>query len=245
MAIWTAWLLLGKLPSSFCSPGWNYTDSLRETDEMKNEEGWTKITLKSLSKKIKGNIALTIDDGPTKYMLKMADELDESWHKAIFFVVWENTARYRRDVIEVLNRWHMIWNHSWSHPLFTRLSLDKAKEQIRKTDDIISDIISASTNSTWKKLFRYPYWWPVNKNIKNEFWQYLEDLWYIKNPIFWTVDTNDWKKTKTTEDIANSIMSANKWSIVLFHERQKSYQALQMVSKPLATKWLISNIKLA
>ena len=183
---------------------------------------------------IRKRIYITIDDWPTKYLLPYADELEKYWHRWIFFFIWSLIKARKKEVIEILNRWHQVANHSWWHPAFSKLSLVQAKNEIIKTDFILRETLSQSKqNPDQKLLFRYPYWDPVNKSIREEFAKFLKEKSYNEKPLMWDVDTNDWKKSRSIQEIIETAEMTKEEKVVLVHERQKTYDAMKVLLRRL------------
>lgn len=181
-------------------------------------------------------IHITIDDGPSKQTIKMADELEKYWHKWIFFLVGKNIWKYKQDIIEILNRWHQIGNHSYSHPSYSKLSFEEIKTETLKANDIITEIISQSQqDSKQKKIFRYPFWSTVANKFKKDFEELLKKENYDSNPLKWDIDTNDRKSNTSISDIYQKIIATQIHKIVLIHEKEKTLQAMRVFSKELSS----------
>lgn len=236
---WIAWINSidlekeAKEPSNYLYDYLFWDKNLKQLDYINQiEDKKTETVVKNTKKRI----YITIDDGPSKYLLPMADELEKYWHRWIFFFIWSSIRWYKNQIIEILNRWHQIANHSWSHPAFASISIDRAKYEIKKTDDIIRNIIEESRqNSDQKLLFRYPYWSQISRIKSGEFREFLEENWYYKKPLMWDVDTNDWRKWKSVQEITKSTIYTPENKVVLMHERQKTLEAVKIFSKELAS----------
>lgn len=180
----------------------------------------------------KKRVFITIDDGPTKLLIPYANELEKYWHRWIFFFIWWLIKNHKKDIIEILNRWHQVANHSWKHPMFSRLSLVEAKNEIIKTDYILREVISWSKqNPNQLLLFRYPYWDPIQKKYREDFAKFLREKSYFEKPLMWDLDTNDWKKTQSIKDIIDIAEKTKEEKVVLIHERQKTFEALKILLK--------------
>ncbi|HEX5176879.1 MAG TPA: polysaccharide deacetylase family protein, partial [Chthoniobacteraceae bacterium] len=120
-------------------------------------------------------IAMTFDDGPhvenTPRLLEMLKKRDI---KATFFVVGECVVQYPALMKRIVAEGHEIANHSWSHPLLTKMSEEAVTAQIQRTHDAIV----AATGVT-PKLFRPPYGgFSLNqRNWANKKWDYKIILW--------------------------------------------------------------------
>ena len=101
----------------------------------------------------RGEIALTIDDGPdpevTPVVLKM---LDQYGIKASFFCIGAAAARYPELCKSIIEHGHAIENHTQHHPLyFAFLGLGRLKREILLAQDTLSEISGQSP-----RFFRAP-----------------------------------------------------------------------------------------
>ncbi|MEP6563488.1 MAG: polysaccharide deacetylase family protein [Mesorhizobium sp.] len=97
-------------------------------------------------------IWLTLDDGPhpvhTEQILRV---LDRHRIKATFFVIGEKVADQDAMVRRAFDAGHRIGNHSFTHRRMTELSPPEIRDEIEKTDQLISRY----TNG--QKIFRPPF----------------------------------------------------------------------------------------
>ena len=83
---------------------------------------------------------LTFDDGPhPEYTPRVLDVLAAHGAKASFFLVGRNVERHPEVVGRIVAEGHMLGNHSWSHPSFTRIPLRQQLEEIDRTDRLLAD----------------------------------------------------------------------------------------------------------
>src|SRR3989344_7137003 len=83
------------------------------------------------------HVYLTIDDGPGYYMGKILNKLEENKSKATFFIVgqhYKGNPNGHSLLVEAVQKGHLIENHSYSHPNFHKITNEKAKSEILKTD---------------------------------------------------------------------------------------------------------------
>lgn len=183
----------------------------------------------SLVNKTKHIIYLTIDDGPSIYMNHMANVLESAWSRATFFLVWNKIKGYEKLIIDILQRWHWIGNHSYDHANFALKNLEMDKIELKKTDDLLENIFVKAWIRPEIKHFRFPYGIGVKRQYSSDFWDYLESLWYNRKPVGWDVDTNDWRKTTTIGKLIRIVIGAKDWKIVLVHEKQKTEAAFSEI----------------
>lgn len=110
---------------------------------------------------VKIPVYLTIDDGPSQNMRNIVDVLGNK-AKATFFLIGQHLAdnSSRMNGLEsaryAIEHGHDLGNHSYSHPWFSFLTLDKAKDQINKTRELIEKAY-AQAGKTAPLFFRFPY----------------------------------------------------------------------------------------
>lgn len=98
-------------------------------------------------------VALTFDDGPNPiFTPQILAILKKNNIKATFFVVGNNARKYP-DLIKAIHAdGHTIASHSQSHPLLTKLSLQKLEYEITEPNRIIKSILGLEP-----KCLRYPF----------------------------------------------------------------------------------------
>ena len=83
-------------------------------------------------------VALTFDDGPTpEYFDGVLNVLRERGVKATFFLMGEDAEKHPDLVQALIADGHELGNHTFSHPDMTLASVDKAKDEIERTDAAI------------------------------------------------------------------------------------------------------------
>lgn len=91
-------------------------------------------------------VALTFDDGPNPATTNQAlDTLSKYGIKATFFVLGKNVSGNEEILKRMKADGHVIGNHSWSHPVLSKLSLDEAKKQITDTEDALTKVLGSSS----------------------------------------------------------------------------------------------------
>jgi peptidoglycan/xylan/chitin deacetylase (PgdA/CDA1 family) len=98
-------------------------------------------------------IALTFDDGPTRFTQKILNTLAEHHATATFFVIGKNIAGNEAILKKAVSEGHTIGNHTFSHSFFIDFKNAAAfKEELIQTADAVYSV-------TGKRLqfFRPPY----------------------------------------------------------------------------------------
>ncbi|MFK7695078.1 polysaccharide deacetylase family protein [Paenibacillus sp. HJGM_3] len=175
-------------------------------------------------------IALTFDDGPDQlYTPQILDVLKAHQVKATFFLLGKRAEANPNIVQRIVQEGHVIGNHSYSHPLFTKLSVEEYKQQIDRT----SAILQAQIGYT-PKLIRPPY-----GEITEEQLQWTGSNRYVI--VNWNIDSLDWKGLSADQVSHNIISHARGGAIVLQHSAGGDKQNLSGTVAALST--VISKIK--
>lgn len=188
-------------------------------------------------KKTRDNVLFTIDDGPTQYMLDIANTLDSLDYKWIFFIVTRGVKEStKKNIIEVIKMGHDIWNHSYDHPNFKNLNIEQAKEQILVSDSIIGSLYEEAGVKRDKKQIRYPYGNEPSKHYKEEFNNFLDSLWYEKH-MFWHMDVDllDWRQKPAKQKID----MMKDWDTILLHERFWTTETINDIVKSIDAKKIV------
>jgi len=146
------------------------------------------IVLYCSPNKILKQVALTFDDGPDVcYTPQILDILKQNNVKATFFIVGLNAQSHPEMIRRIVSEGHAIGNHTWDHPVLSKLSADKVKEEVQKTEQLLYNITGLKT-----AMFRPPYG-SITPQLINE----ISSLGY--RIIDWSVDTRDWDKTPVSQ----------------------------------------------
>ena len=81
-------------------------------------------------------LAMTFDDGPSaEYTPRLLDLLEARHLKATFFLIGQNVQAHPELVRRIIAEGHEVGNHTWDHPQLSKLSDDRATDEIEKTQD--------------------------------------------------------------------------------------------------------------
>ena len=171
---------------------------------------------KAQAEKNKKVVALTFDDGPDGNTTPQAlDILAKYKIKATFFVQGKNIAGNEAILKRMQSEDHEVGNHSWNHPILTKLSLEDAKKQLTDTEDAITKVLGKSS-----KLMRPPYG-AISDDIRNSL-----DLRFI----MWDVDSLDWKSKNEAAILTEIQHQTSDGAIILMHDiHQPSVNSLPKV----------------
>ncbi|MDF2721829.1 MAG: polysaccharide deacetylase family protein [Paenibacillus sp.] len=161
--------------------------------------------------KVSGNskeksIALTFDDGPDAvFTPQVLDVLKAHGVKATFFVLGVKAEAHPAIVKRMIQEGHIVGNHSYRHPLFTKLSVEQFAHEIEQTDRQLVSLIGYRP-----KLLRPPY-----GEINEEQLLWAKNHGYVV--VNWNVDSLDWKNLSESQVLANVLGHTKAGSIILQH----------------------------
>lgn len=161
-------------------------------------------------------VALTFDDWPNpKTTPQVLSILKKNNIHATFFVLWQNANKSPDLLKTMVENWHQIWNHSYSHAWLTKIPFSQAEKEINSTNKIIE-------NSIW---ISPTFWRPPGG-----FWSpQLQKMAWMKLAM-WTIDTKDRQHKNPVKTLANVKANLKDGSIILMHDiHPTSVQALPNV----------------
>lgn len=158
--------------------------------------------------------AITFDDGPSVYTPHLLDMLDAYEITATFFMLGKNAQHYPDIVRRVAEEGHEVASHSFSHPNFKHISLQRRIEELSRTNDILRSLGAEPV------LFRPPYGAKDGKVV-----EIARQLGL--RVVTWSYDTLDWKHLP--EDYTKLVNASGKVAtpghlrgIFLFHDIHKT-----------------------
>lgn len=148
-------------------------------------------------------VALTFDDGPSQYTMKLLNALEKYNAKATFFMVGQSVPRYQSAVKKMSKIGCELGNHTYDHPDLTRLSSSQIQSQISRTNSAIKAACGKTAT-----VMRPPY---------GSYNSYV--LSSLGMPaILWSVDTRDWATLNAYSTISHVKNNVRDGSVILFHD---------------------------
>ena len=151
-------------------------------------------------------VALTFDDGPSKYTDRLLDIFATHGGKGTFFVIGNILENHSSVLQRMIAEGHEIGGHSWDHRQLTKLNSSDIKNQVIGTHTKIQKLTGVVTS-----LLRPPYG-SYNSDVKN----LCNELGIVI--ANWSLDTLDWKykdADRIYETILNEVQDRD---IILCHD---------------------------
>lgn len=149
-------------------------------------------------------IAVTFDDGPSKYTGNLLTELAQRQVVVTFFMQGRNAERYPDIVQKAYESGHQIASHTYNHPYLPKLNNQELQSQLNRTISIFNKAIG--TDSSY--MLRPPYG-SYNAQV----------LAQIGTPaILWSVDTRDWQSRNADAVYQSIVKNSRDGSIILMHD---------------------------
>lgn len=152
-------------------------------------------------------VALTFDDGPTRYTAAILGTLERQHAVATFFLIGPHAIQYRKDVLREQRDGDAIGDHTVTHPQLTRLSPARIDYEL---GDAAGQI--ASVTGHRPTLFRPPFgaW-----NAKVRVAAGTEGL----SVVMWSVSSTDWKHHNPHLIEHRVLARVRPGAIILLHDR--------------------------
>ncbi|MEH7094598.1 polysaccharide deacetylase family protein [Neobacillus vireti] len=149
-----------------------------------------------------------------EYLSDMLATLKRHNVSATFFLEGNWTKKNPELAKMIVSAGHEVGNHSYSHPDMSKLTAEKAKEQMIKTNEIIE--AATGEKSVWFA--------PPSGSYRDETVKIAQNL--NMKTVMWTVDTVDWRKPTPDVLINRVISKIDKGSMVLMHPTESTAKSL-------------------
>ena len=151
-------------------------------------------------------VALTFDDGPSKYTPRILDSLEANGGRATFFMVGNRVASYASTVKRMTDLGCETDSHTWAHTYLTGMSEGEILQSLNQTRDAI-----VAAGGSAPKGVR-----PPGGKINDASKAVLAKAGMPA--LLWSVDTLDWK-TRNAQHTINTVLSQVKdGDIILMHD---------------------------
>ncbi len=152
-------------------------------------------------------VSLTFDDGPdTAITPGVLDILKQHDIKGSFFFMGGRIDLNPQIVRRAYDEGHLILNHSWNHPDFTKEDPAEVRKQIVRTEDRIKGIIGM------KPTFVRPPYGAVDERVLPAF------TGTGNKAVIWSIDSMDWVQNVDKKTIVNNVLNnVRPGDIILLH----------------------------
>ena len=167
-------------------------------------------------------VAITFDDGPSKFTMQLLEQLEAYDARATFFMVGTNVPKYPETVKKMKEIGCELGNHTTNHPRLINLDVAGIQYEINSTNQAIQSVVGEMPT-----LMRPPYG-AVNEVVQS----------VVGMPLaMWSVDTRDWEQ-KDMAFVKNYVLNAAKdGEIVLLHDiHETTVQAVLQVIPELVNR---------
>ncbi len=179
----------------------------------------------------KGTVALTFDDGPSPQdTAKILSILEQNHIHATFFVVGEMAKLRPQYLKQEQADGDVIGNHTYTHPVSNKISLDKLHTEIQSTQDVVYNITGQKP-----QVFRFPY------GAAN-----AQDISYVKSlgltPVGWSNCPEDYRRPGANVIAQRVISHLGSGQVILLHDgpsrREQTVEALPLIIDAVKKKGL-------
>jgi peptidoglycan-N-acetylglucosamine deacetylase len=204
----------------------------RQIQPAKDQKNYVVIDLDEKKKLFglpKSYVALTFDDGPSRFTQKIVDILTEHKVAATFLFIGENAQRNPEAVIYASDHGMSIGDHSWDHQQMTKVAPTDQGRNLSRTAELLESLTHKSVT-----LFRPPY-----GDINDELFATARQL-HLKT-LMWNRDPEDWNHKKPEDILQYFHGVASAGGIYVLHEDKNTVEALPAILDDLQGK----NLKFA
>ena len=163
-----------------------------------------------VTREIDGNkkmVAITYDDGPSIYTNTIIDVFEKYNQKCTFFIVGDRISWNQKPAKRYCDLGYELGNHTYSHNVLTKLSIEKQREKLKGTDDALMKLAGRKTTCIRPPEGRW------NNDTKKA----------AELPIIlWSVDSRDWESRNATKIYNRIVGHVKDGDIILMHDLYES-----------------------
>ncbi|NUU76303.1 polysaccharide deacetylase family protein [Paenibacillus xylanilyticus] len=162
-----------------------------------------------------------------EHIIPMLDILEAEKVKATFFLDGSWLKKNAELAKEIQKRGHELSNHAYSHPNMSRLSAERARLEIGKTEDLLKETLGVEN-----RWFAPP---------SGDFNQKTVDIASSMGlqTVLWTLDTVDWRKPSSASIVDKIAAKVEAGTLILMHPTASSSGALKGMIQSIRSKGLV------
>jgi cellulose synthase/poly-beta-1,6-N-acetylglucosamine synthase-like glycosyltransferase/peptidoglycan/xylan/chitin deacetylase (PgdA/CDA1 family) len=157
------------------------------------------------------HVALTFDDGPTKWTADILDELERHDVKATFFVIGTRVADRPDLVRRMVAEGHEVGLHTMTHVNLANVPAWRQRLELDQTQLAIAAATGETTD-----LLRPPFS-SLARDLHPSDWQAIEKTRNYR-VVLADLDTEDWRRPGVAEIVAKGTPEAGKGALVMLHD---------------------------
>ena len=173
-------------------------------------------------------VYLTFDDGPSRYTPAVLNVLKSYNAKATFFLIGSQIRTREATTRRIAREGHSVQDHTWRHPLLTRLSSTEISSQFTRTNRAIR------RQGIVQPVCERPPYGAFNNRVRR-----VSQTLGMRT-VVWSLDTNDWRRPGASTIARRVLRGTSNGSIVLMHDgggnRSQTVTALKTILRTLKAR---------
>lgn len=170
-------------------------------------------------------VALTFDDCYNGSVVARLAQILRAYNAAGTFFCTGLGAVKNADVVAKVARNFPVGNHTWDHANLNYLTDSEVLSELTTA----TKKIEAVTGRPMPPIMRPPYG-SADTSVRAD----CKVLGFAV--IRWNIETNDWRKTQTSQGVLNAALQAKSGNIVIMHDRTKTADVLARIITGLRAK---------
>jgi len=174
---------------------------------MSSQAEYRVISSVDLPAKAGRRIAITFDDGPSKWTDSFLEVLELAEARATFFVIGQAIDAWESTVVELAEGGHEIANHLFSHPRPDLISDEELEDEIARTSERIEAVVGNAP-----QIIRAPY------GLGEERVAPIAARHGMPVTVHWTVAPYDWKEPDSELIVERVLNEIENGGIISLHD---------------------------
>lgn len=162
----------------------------------------------------------------TEYLDDMLKTLNEAHVKATFFLDGSWLSKNKAMAQRIVEEGHEIGNHGYSHAMMSRITVERMKQEMQKTEDLIQKYLGIHSS----------YFAPPAGDYNQQTVEIANKL--KMKTVLWTLDTVDWQKPSSQVILNRIVPKVNNGMLILMHPTDSTKEALPTLIKEIKRKGL-------
>jgi peptidoglycan/xylan/chitin deacetylase (PgdA/CDA1 family) len=139
-------------------------------------------------------VALTFDDGPSRWTPLVLHLLREHEMRATFFVIGQRVREHPELLKQIVAEGHELGSHTLTHPRLTEISEEEIRAEIQGGQDAIAEVLGEAP-----RLFRPPGFHAERRELA-----IVDELGL--EAVFADVDPEDWRPERDSHTIFSLVL---------------------------------------